>query len=122
MLGATLVIFLYGKRPHRQCTYYVRCNTSSTHVSTKPLILLLHLTCTVSSSLHSWQDFDPDDFYNMEEGMDKSQLAGLMTSSSHMPYILSRLNMSISSNAEEGEWVWWDVDSDDMGPPLDSTQ
>jgi hypothetical protein len=51
------------------------------------------------------QDFNPDDFYNMEEGMDKSQLAGLMTSSSHVPYILSRLNMSISSNTEEGVWV-----------------
>lgn len=37
-----------------------------------------------------------------EEGSDaaKSQIAGLMASS-HIPYILNRLNMSISSNTEE---------------------
>lgn len=50
------------------------------------------------------QDFNPDDFTNMsEEGMDKSQLAGLMTSSSHVPYILSRLNMSLKNTEDEGQ-------------------
>jgi len=57
------------------------------------------------------QDFNPDDFLSQtlgaEEGSDlaKSQIAGLM-SSSHVPYILNRLNISISSS-ETGKGSSW---------------
>lgn len=56
------------------------------------------------------QDFNPDDFlgqsFGSEEGVGydstKFKIAGLMASS-HLPYILNRLNMSISNTEEEGE-------------------
>ena len=43
------------------------------------------------------QDFDPDFFSStlMDDGLDRSQMTQLM-SSSHMPYILNRLNVSLS--------------------------
>lgn len=59
------------------------------------------------SPLSLCQDFNPEDFAMMsEDGLDKSQLAGLMTSSSHVPYILSRLNMSLGNKEEESKsWM-----------------
>ena len=52
----------------------------------------------------SSQDFDPEDFSSTlseasEDGLDRQQLMGLM-SSSHTPFILNRLNMVLDS--EEG--------------------
>ena len=45
----------------------------------------------------SLQDFDPEYFSStlMDDGLDRSQMQQLM-SSSHMPYILNRLNVSLS--------------------------
>ena len=59
------------------------------------------------------KDFDPEDFSStiISDGLDKQQLLGLM-SSSHMPYILNRLNVSLELEVQEGVcvcvcgWVW----------------
>ena len=51
------------------------------------------------------KDFDPEDFSStLSDGLDKQQLLGLM-SSSHMPYILNRLNVSLELEVEEGVCV-----------------
>ena len=51
------------------------------------------------------KDFDPEDFSStLSDGLDKQQLLGLM-SSSHMPYILNRLNVSLELEMEEGVCV-----------------
>jgi len=49
-------------------------------------------------------DFDPEDFSSTISEVDKQQLTGLM-SSSHMPYILNRLNVSLELEMEEGVCV-----------------
>ena len=51
------------------------------------------------------KDFDPEDFSStISDGLDKQQLLGLM-SSSHMPYILNRLNVSLELEVQEGVCV-----------------
>ena len=47
------------------------------------------------------QDFNPDDF----EYADKSQIE--MLSSSHVPYILSRLNKSVSTESGPEDGMSW---------------
>ena len=49
------------------------------------------------------QDFDPEDFSQTisSDGLDRTQMQQLM-GSSHMPYILNRLNVSVSANGSAG--------------------
>lgn len=85
------------------CVLFLTCNKNLHLVVLKcPFTAIFPL-----SPSFPLQDFNPDDFLSqtlgVEEGSDqaKSQIAGLMASS-HVPYILNRLNMSISSNDSTG--------------------
>lgn len=80
----------------------VKERTKSEPIQLQRLVKKLLIIVGRTARLLEIMDFNPDDFYNMsdDDGLDKSQLAGLMASS-HMPYILSRLNLSISSNTAD---------------------